>query len=244
MKNKNQVITLPTNEIRIAPVTADGFNCTISGTAIVFGVRSVNLGGFEERVNSTAVTKTLSGKPDIRLLNNHNSSQILARTTSGNLQLSTDSKGVNFTALIDTRSSYANDLAISLERGDTGNCSFCFRCNRDSWKDENGVLVRTLEDISVSELSIVGDPAYVQSSSSIRSCPAELRSLLTRSLDNDDEDDEDDDCDCDCPECLAGDCADCSDPDCDDSNCEHGDDSARSLDLWKLEMRIAIANRL
>jgi HK97 family phage prohead protease len=194
MQRKNQVITLPTKEIRTAPVAADGFNRTISGTAIVFGVRSVNLGGFEERVNPTAVTQTLSGKPDIRLLNNHDSSQILARTTSGSLQLSTDSNGVNFTALIDTRSSHANDLAISLERGDTGNCSFCFRCNKDSWKDENGVLVRTLEDISVSELSIVGDPVYLQSSSSIRSCPTELRSLLTRSFDDDEDED---DCDCD-----------------------------------------------
>jgi HK97 family phage prohead protease len=243
MKNKTEVRTLPAHELRIAPVAADGFSRTISGTAIVFNVRSVNLGGFEERVNPAAVTQTLSGKPDIRLLNNHDGSQILARTTSGSLKLSTDSKGVNFTATIDTRSSYANDLAVSLERGDTGNCSFGFRCNSDSWTNENGVLVRTLESIDVSELSIVGSPAYLQTTSSIRSCPTQLRSLLKRSFDEEG-DDEDDDCDCDCPECLAGDCDDCSDPDCDDPNCEHGEDSARSIDLWKLETRIAISKRL
>jgi uncharacterized protein len=236
MQHKTEVRTLPATEIRIAPVAADGFSRTVTGTAIVFGVRSVNLGGFEERVNPDAVTKTLSGKPDIRLLNNHDSSQILARTTSGSLKLATDTKGVNFTAVIDIRSSYANDLAISLERGDIGNCSFGFRCNVDSWANENGVLVRTLESIDVSELSIVGNPAYLQSSSSIRSCPVELRSLLTRSTD--------DGCDCDCLECLAGDCAECSNPDCDDPNCQNGDNSARSLYLSDLEMRIAISKRL
>jgi uncharacterized protein len=237
MKNKTEVRTLPAAEIRIAPVATDGFSRTVTGTAIVFGVRSVNLGGFEERVNPASVTKTLSGNPDIRLLNNHDSSQILARTTSGSLKLSTDNKGVNFTAVIDTRSSYANDLAISLERGDIGNCSFGFRCNVDSWANENGVLVRTLESIDVSELSIVGNPAYLQSSSSIRSCPVELRSLLTRSI-NEGE------CECGCPECLAGDCANCSNPDCDDPNCLEGDSSARSLYLSDLELRIAISTRL
>jgi HK97 family phage prohead protease len=227
--------------MRIAPVAADGFTRTISGTAIVFGVRSLNLGGFEERVNPDAVTQTLSGKPDIRLLHNHDSSKILARTTSNTLNLTTDSKGVHFTASLDCRSSFSNDLAVSLERGDTSNCSFGFFTNSDSWKDEGGVLVRTLESIDVSELSIVGSPAYLQTSASVRSCPIELRSLLTRDLNLDDDDL---DCDCDCSDCLQGNCAQCANPDCDDQNCNHGEESARSVGLWRLSTRIAIATRL
>ena len=238
MKHKREIRTLPAKELRIAPVAADGTR-TLSGTAIVFNVRSQDLGGFTEVVAPAAVTGTLRGSPDILLLNNHDTSQVLARTASGTLKLTTDSIGVNFTCPLDMRQSYSADLAIAVERGDVRGNSFGFRTNKDSWKNENGVLLRTLEEIQIFELSVCSQPAYTQTGVSVRSCPTELRSLLKRSLD-----DEDDKCNCQCPECLDGDCADCSDPDCDDPNCQHGDESARSLDLWRLSARIAIAKRL
>jgi len=230
MSMNREVRTLPAHELRIAPVAADGYSRTVSGTAIVFGVRSVNLGGFEERVDPASVTQTLSGKPDIRLLHNHDGSRILARTTSGTLKLSTDSKGVNFTAQIDTRQSYAADLAISLSRGDTENCSFGFVCNKDEWANVNGVLVRTLQSIDVSELSIVGSPAYLQTTSSIRSCPKELRSMLS-DPDGDGDDDSLGPCgDADCAACQDADYATCP---------NQGDVDADALDL-----RIALSKRL
>jgi hypothetical protein len=235
-RSKTEVRTLPAKELRIAPMAADGFSRTLSGAAIVFGVRSQDLGGFTEIVSPVAVTNTLSGSPDILLLNNHNTSQVLSRTTSGTLKLSTDSLGVNFSCQLDTRQSYAADLAIAVERGDIRGNSFGFRTNKDSWKNENGVLTRTLEDIQIFELSVCGSPAYTQTGVSIRSCPRVLRSMLSDLHD-------DDQCNCDCPECQDGDCADCSNHDCDDPNCKHGDDSARSLNLWKLNMQLAIARR-
>jgi Caudovirus prohead serine protease len=106
--------------------------------------------------------------------------------------------------------------SVAIYRG----CSFGFRTNKDSWKNENGVLIRTLEAIEVMELSLTAQPAYTQTSTFVRSCPHGLRKLLARSMDDNDDDDE---CDCDCDECLAGDCLDCDDPDCDDPNCDHGE---------------------
>jgi HK97 family phage prohead protease len=236
--NKKEVRYLPAKELRIV-TGADGTK-TLTGYAIVFGVRSLDLGGFTEIVAPGAVRDTLSGSPDILMLNNHNSSQVLARTTSGTLKVSTDSVGVKFSCSLDTRSSYANDLAIAVERKDIGGCSFGFRTDKDAWTKEGSTLLRTLQQISISELSVTSSPAYPQTDVSIRSCPSDLRKLLKRDIGDDDDDGE---CDCDCPECLAGDCADCSDPDCDSEDCEHGEDSARSIDLWRLNMQLAIAQR-
>jgi phage head maturation protease len=107
----------------------------------------------------------------------------------GTLQLTTDSRGVAFSCKLDTRSSYANDLAISVERGDTQGCSFGFRTLKDSYANENGTLIRTLEAIQIFELSVTSSPAYLQTQVDVRSCPKEFRSLLVS-------DDEDDDCTC------------------------------------------------
>ena len=246
---------IPARELRVT-TGADGTK-TLEGYGIVFGVRSVNLGGFVEVVKPEAVRDTLSGTPDLIMLHNHDSSQVLARTTSGTLKVTTDAIGVRFSCSLDTRCSYANDLAISVERGDTRGCSFGFQTHADSWTKENETLLRTLEKISVSELSVTSSPAYPQTAVSVRSCPSHLRKMLTKrdnggfddgsfdddGFDGDDLGDEEDDCDCLCAECLAGDCEDCSDPDCTDPNCEHGDDSMRSIALWKLNTRLAIASR-
>jgi HK97 family phage prohead protease len=234
--HKREVRYLPARELRIA-TAADGTK-TLSGYAIVFGVRSVNLGGFVEVVDRKAVSTSL-GTQDILCLNNHDSSQPLYRTSSGTLKLSTDATGVAFSCSLDTRSSYANDLAISVERGDTRGCSFGFQTNKDTWTNEQGTLLRTLNEIEVFEISVCSSPAYPQTAVSVRRIPKELRSLLKRSMDDED----DDECECDCPECEDGDCADCSDPDCDDPNCDHGENSARSIDLWRLNTQLAIAQR-
>jgi hypothetical protein len=146
---------------------------------------------------------------------------------------------VRFSCSLDTRSSYANDLAISVERGDVRGCSFGFTTEKDAWTNENGTLLRSLQKINISEISICSSPAYPQTAVSVRSCPSDLRTLLKRDSDGDD----DDDCDCQCPECLAGNCEDCSDPDCTDPNCEHGENATRSLDLWRLSTQIDIALR-
>jgi uncharacterized protein len=232
---KRELRYLPSRELRIS-TAADGTK-TLSGHAIVFGVRSVNLGGFVEVVDPKAVSTSLRTQ-DILCLNNHNSSQPLARTSADTLKLTTDAVGVAFTCSLDTRISYANDLAVSVERGDVRGCSFGFQTNKDTWTNDNGTLLRTLNEIEVFEISVCSSPAYPQTDVSVRSIPRELRSLLTRSMDDDGDDDA---CDCDCPECLDGDCADCLDPDCDDPNCDHGENSARSIELWRLNTQIAIA---
>jgi HK97 family phage prohead protease len=235
-KHKQEIRTLSAKELRIAPIAADGTR-TLSGRAIVFDVRSQDLGGFQEIVSAGSVTETLSGSPSILLLNNHNSSEVLGSTRSGTLQLITDAKGVAFSCALDMRCSYASDLAISVERGDTAGCSFGFRTLKDSYANENGTLVRTLEAIQISELSVCATPAYLQTRVDVRSrnIPKELRALL-RSAD----DDEDEDDDCDCERNPDGSLV---DPEC---TCDEDDDEDRSIlsksEVHRLEMRLALAS--
>ena len=217
---------------------------TISGYAIRYNEPSVDLGGFTEVVAPGAVTDSLQQSGDCLMLRDHNPSLLMGRTKSKTLALTEDANGLRFVCKL-PNTTQANDLAESIDRGDLDGVSFGFNVpsGGDKWSsDKEGNVIRTLVRINLSEISPCSFPAYPSTSVSIRSCPSELRSLLKRS--EDDEDEDEDECECDCPECLAGDCADCSDPDCTDEYCEHGDDSARSLELWKLELRIALANRL
>lgn len=245
MTNEKELRHLPAKELRISKPAADGKR-TLTGTAIAFGVRSQDLGGFQEVVSPGAVTDTLSSNNNIFLLNNHNTSQPIASTRAGNLRLTTDSRGVHFSADVDTRISYNNDLALSVEAGVTAGCSFGFRTLKDSWKDEQGTAIRTLDQIELLELTVTSSPAYLQTQVDVRSCPKELRSLLAKRSNEEG-------CDCDCLMCIAGDCSDCLDAECDDPACkangcpaQNEDDEDRSLlsksdeELWKLRMQVQI----
>jgi uncharacterized protein len=223
--NKREVRTIPAKELRVSPIASDGTR-TISGTAIVFGQRSQDLGNFVEIVAPGAVTKTLSSGHNVLLLNNHNSSQPIASTASRTLQLTTDSRGVSFTAKLDTRQSYANDLALSIESGVTSGCSFGFMTLDDSYTDDAGTLVRTLNQIELFELSVTVSPAYLQTAVDIRSrCPKELRSLL----------DDDDDCTCEKDEFGNK-----IDPDC---TCDDDDELVSESERSRMLLKIEIAKR-
>lgn len=206
----------------------------LTGYGIVYNSPSCDLGGFTEVVSPGAVTESLRQNPNLLFLRDHDNSILLGRAPK-TLTLTDDSIGLRFACTL-PKTSQAADVAELVERGDLPGCSFAFRNITDSWeKKPNGQLVRTLKKISVSELSVVSVPAYPATDVSLRTCPPEYRSFI-RSMSEDDEDE--DACDCDCAECQDGDCENCSDPDF-----EHGENSERSLELWKLETRIAIAKR-
>jgi HK97 family phage prohead protease len=236
-KHKHEIRTLPAKELRISPVAADGTR-TLTGRAIVFDVRSQDLGGFQEVVSPGAVTETLGSSQNVLLLNNHNSSQPLGSTRAGNLQLTTDANGVRFSCKLDTRISYASDLAISVERGDVAGCSFGFRTLTDSYANENGTLIRTLEKIEILELSATSSPAYLQTQVDVRSCPKELRSLMD---DPDDDGDDDSEDECECERDADGNKI---DPDCTcDDEDEFDDEEDRSSWAEMTLLRLELARR-
>jgi HK97 family phage prohead protease len=135
----------------------------IVGYAVVFDVRSRDLGGFVEVVKPQSVKSTLQA--DVVALYNHDPSAVLGRTPA-TLQLRTDSRGLAFT--LDPAPTQAGRDALALvTRGDVKGASFGFRTNKDAWRQDAGVMIRELLDIELAEISLTAFPAYRETDVSI-----------------------------------------------------------------------------
>jgi HK97 family phage prohead protease len=145
------------------------------GYAIVFNVRSEDLGGFREIILPEAVTRTLREGLDVRALVDHDSSKVLGRTSAGTLTLSVDRHGLKVN-IEPPKTSVARDLVESVRRGDISGMSFSFRTLDDSWRMEDGFPIRDVIDMRIREVSVVTFPAYSATEISARADVA-LRSL-------------------------------------------------------------------
>jgi len=142
----------------------------IRGHAIVFNMRSVNLGGFIEIMKPESVDRTLREALDVRALVDHETSKVLGRTKSGTLDLKKDRQGLKF-AIDPPNTSYAKDIMEVVDRGDVSGMSFRFRTmpDGDEWDvdEETGIYIRYVTDITIDEISIVTFPAYPDTDVSI-----------------------------------------------------------------------------
>lgn len=140
---------------------------TVEGYASVFNSMSEDLGGFREIILPGAFSEVLDN--DVRALYNHDSNYLLARTTSGTLELKEDDKGLYYRFKM-PNTSYGNDMLELFRRGDLSQSSFGFTVERDSWKLEEGQHVRYIERVgSLFDVSPVVYPAYAAASSGLRS---------------------------------------------------------------------------
>lgn len=149
-------------------VRSAGGATTIEGHAAVFNKLSQNLGGFVERVQPGAFTKTIK-EADVRALFNHDPNQVLGRNVAGTLDLSEDSTGLLYRVTLGSRS-YEQDLAESMSRGDVSQSSFSFDVpiDGDSWDfSDQGVALRTLHEVRLYDVSPVTYPAYLDADSGL-----------------------------------------------------------------------------
>lgn len=134
----------------------------VTGRALVYNARSVNLGGFREVIHPDAL-RGLS-LDDVLLLRDHDSSRVLARTTAGDLKLTNTRNGLDFSAaVVDTTEGH--DTYKLLAGGQVRQCSFAFLASLDSWyEDSEGTTIRVVETIrALPEISVVSFPAYPSS---------------------------------------------------------------------------------
>lgn len=142
-----------TNHIEMR-ATGDGR--TFEGYASVFDQPSEPL-PFIEYVKPGAFKRSLQSRNRMMLLWNHDSSNPLASTRNGSLQLTEDNIGLKVTATLpDT--TLGRDIAELVRTGVIDSMSFGFSVKRDSWSKDG--QTRYLEDVTLYEVSLVSTPAY------------------------------------------------------------------------------------
>lgn len=132
-----------------------------------FDSLSQNLGGFYEKISRGAFKKTIQ-ESDIRALLNHNENYVLGRMKSGTIHLEERKDGL-YMECDPPDTQWARDLMTSIKRGDIDQCSFGFRIVKDDYDEDDGKLVRTLNEVELFDVSIVTYPAYLNTSASVRS---------------------------------------------------------------------------
>jgi uncharacterized protein len=127
----------------------------LEGYAALFGSEA-RIGSTTETIRAGAFTATLAAGHDILALVDHDTRRVLARTRSGTLRLSQDSKGLAFDLDVPDTTSGRDTLALA-ERGDLGGMSFGFRARDEHWTGDR----RELRSLDLIEVSVVqAFPAY------------------------------------------------------------------------------------
>lgn len=154
-------------EFRAADYKASQDGKTITGHAIVYSKPTIIGGQFIESIAPGAITETIAND-DIRALYNHNNDYILGRNTSGTLKLTEDSVGLMCVlSLADT--GISDFVAKAIERQDIAGWSMGFYVIEESWKDDGfSMPERTIVKMILTEVSICGDPAYLDTDISVR----------------------------------------------------------------------------
>ena len=182
-KMMEQRTALETIELR-----QEGDGMTFSGYAAKFNTPSQPL-PFTEVIKPGAFKRSLAARNDIKLLWNHDTSQVLGSTRAGTLVLTEDAVGLKVVAKLPNTSA-GRDAAELIKRGDVNAMSFGFSVPQggDNWSEDGNT--RELNSVRLFETSIVAFPAYeaTSGSTSVRSGdqaeakPADL-SLLRKRLD-------------------------------------------------------------
>jgi hypothetical protein len=114
--------------------------------------------------------EALSFDPRLKADWNHSADYILGSLEGHTLKVNTDSRGATMEVDV-PNCTWANDLLVSIKRGDVSGCSFAFRIlpgGVDYETDSEGRSIHILRSILVRRLSISSDPAYLQTTVEVR----------------------------------------------------------------------------
>jgi uncharacterized protein len=161
----------PTLELRTAAPEAES-RPHIVGHAAVFNSLSEMLWGFREII-ATGAFKDAIEKSDVRALVNHEPSFVLGRKKNGTLKLWEDERGLAID-IDPPETQWADDLLISIGRGDIDQMSFGFTVAEDSWDTVDGETRRTILRVDeLFDVSPVTFPAYPETDTALRARFAE-----------------------------------------------------------------------
>jgi uncharacterized protein len=144
----------------------------VGGYAAVFNSPTVIAGYFREQVAPGAFLTAIT-RDDVRALFNHDANYVLGRNRAGTLKLSEDERGLVWRAT-PPKTSWAADLAVSIERGDISGCSFSFVPTVEEWDFSDDLPMRTIRECELYDVSAVTYPAYDDTSVAMRSAAESL----------------------------------------------------------------------
>jgi hypothetical protein len=152
----------------------------MTGYAIVFNALSQDLGGFRERIAPSAVDRTLRSGKNVDALVDHRreTSTIIGSTDSGLLRLEKQARGLHV-QIDPPDTTDVQDLQKRLKAGLIKGMSFAFYVwpGGEEWDEINGEIIRTVTDMEFSEVSIVVNPAYLQTSVHARDAQLDAAAL-------------------------------------------------------------------
>lgn len=127
----------------------------LEGYAATFNTEA-RIGSFTEVIRPGAFASSLKSGGDILALVDHDPGRVLARTRSGSLRLSEDTRGLAFDLDLPDTTAGRDVLALA-ERGDVGGMSFGFTATEEGWSGDR----RELRGLTLHEISVVLSwPAY------------------------------------------------------------------------------------
>jgi len=138
----------------------------IVGFALIYSTQ-YHMGQYVESIQAGALDGAIMD--DVRCLRDHDGRLLLARTTSGTLQLIKDKKGLLFKAIL-PQTNLGFETAELITRGDLTQCSWGFQIAKggEYWTEtKNGSPLRVITKIKeIFDVSVVSFPAnaatYVQ----------------------------------------------------------------------------------
>lgn len=158
-------------EYRSGTLQAPSAPGKLAGYAAVFSSESADLGGFHEVVRPGAFSKSLASGKNIRALWQHDIGVLLGTTQAKTLRLAEDTRGLKFELDLPATSA-GKDLAVLVERGDVGGCSFGFHVIEDRWERRGESWLRELVAVDLQEVTLTESPAYLNTSVALRSLRA------------------------------------------------------------------------
>lgn len=151
-----------------ARATGDDGEKKVSGMGIVYDTWTELFPGFRERINRGAVKNA----PMVKSYFNHDPGAVLSTLDSDPpLVLRETDAGLEYISPIPP-TSYGKDLEVNLARKNVRGSSFAFGVPKNGdrmWEDENGVMHREINSLTLYEIGPVTDPAYITTSASLRS---------------------------------------------------------------------------
>ena len=235
--SKRENFYLPGRELRVQP-NADGSRSIVG--LIPYNSPSSGL-PWTETISPGAFSSALKAGADCLLLRDHDVGQLFGRVQqAGTLVLTDSPDGLQFRCKL-PNTTQAADLIESMSRKDLTGVSFGFVCQSDRWQDDGaGNLTRSLDAVTLFEISLCSWAAFPSAAAALRSVPKELRPLLKRSTD----DDEDEDGECTCPKNPDGTHTDegCT---CDEDDDEDEDEDRSKPLNWseRIMLRLDVARR-